>query len=450
MANLDTIFKAYDIRGRVPDELDAHTTQLIGRALADFLPAGTVAVGRDMRADSEQLAQAMINGLVQQGRIVLNLGQITSDMMYFVIGDMKLAGGAMITASHNAAGYNGVKLTGAGVVPIGQGSGLEKIKASINDNDFLKSNQPGHVDEINRITDFVSHAITVAEQNFGKLSSLNIGYDAGNGMAGIFVDALRQSTPLTIEGLYLELDGSFPNHPANPMVEQNLAALEKLEIKDHLQAGVAFDGDGDRAFLVDEQGKVLSASILGSLLAAETLKRHPGAKIIYSALCSHIVPETITANGGEPVISRVGHTFIKAKMKEFNAILGIEHSGHFYFADNYEADSGLIAALSALGILSNSNMVLSQLCAPYRKYFDSGEINFPAQDMTALLQMLQQKYADAQLSQIDGLSVEYSDWWFNVRPSNTEPVARLNIEAISSQLLEEKLKELKNELKILS
>jgi len=448
MADLDTIFKAYDIRGRVPEELDAPTVRAVGQALAGFLPAGSVAVGRDMRSDSSELADALIAGLIAQGRDVLDIGQCTSDMIYYAVGAITsatgrpLAGGAMITASHIGAGTNGIKLTGAGVVPIGADSGLLDIKAAVAAGKFTPADHPGAVIKRDITEGFVRHILQIAQGDFGAIKPLRIGYDAGNGMAGIFVPLLQQVTPLQIEGLYLEPDGSFPNHPANPLIEANLAALKQLDIRDHLAAGVAFDGDGDRAFLVDERGAVISASLLACLLIGPLLARHPGAKVITTPTISRIVPETVTALGGVPIVCRVGGAFIKAKMREVDAVFGLEEAGHFYFADNFRADSGLLAALSALAILSQSGQPLSQLIAPFRKYHDSGEQNFTVADAPALLRKLWQHYADGTASEIDGLSISYPDWWFNIRTSNTEPVVRLNVEATTAELLSTKTTEL--------
>lgn len=444
--NLDTIFKAYDIRGRVPDELDAATARAVGQALAGFLPAGQVVVGRDMRADSAELAEALIGGLTAQGRDVLDIGQCTSDMIYYAVGAITsatgrpIAGGAMITASHLGAGSNGIKLTGPRVAPIGADSGLANIKAAVAAGQFALDDSTGRAITKRNITDdFVRHVVQIAQRNFGDITAQHIGYDAGNGMAGIFVEPLRQQTPLQIEGLYLEPDGSFPNHPANPAVEQNLAALRQLDIRDHLVAGVAFDGDGDRAFLVDEHGQILSASQLGCLIISRLLQQpqhlHRNAKIIYTPTVSRIVPETIAALGGMPIICRVGHSFIKAKMHEVDAIFGLEEAGHFYFADNFGADSGLLVALSGLAILSQSQSPLSDLVASYRTYHDSGELNFAVRDVPALMRALWQQYSDGEVSEVDGLSISYPDWWFNVRASNTEPIIRLNVEATSAAIL---------------
>ena len=435
----EDIFKAYDIRGKVPAELTPEVVEGVGRALADYLPEGIVAVGHDMRNDSSQLATAMIAGLTKQGREVMDIGQVASDMIYFVVGKYDLAGGAMITASHNPGEYNGIKLTGKGVAPIGIESGLEDIKQKVLSDDFKQSASIGTITKKDVMSEWVQHALDLA----GQLKPMKVGADAGNGMAGPVVGQLMAKTELQIDGLYLDPDGSFPNHPANPLVEENLADLQKLVVDKQLQVGVAFDGDGDRAFLVDEKGEVVTGSVLGALIAREILELHPGATILHNAICSHIVPDTITALGGKAIKTKVGHSFIKAKMKETGALFAAEHSGHFYFADNYRADSGLVAALKAFHILGQKDLPASEQFAPFRKrYTQSGEINSEVRDAAAVLVLLKNKYSDGEQDELDGLTVEYKDWWFNVRASNTEPVIRLNVESHDADLVKAKTDEL--------
>jgi len=434
----ESIFKAYDIRGKVPAELTDDVAEAVGRALADFLPEGKVAVGRDMRPDSEQLSDAISAGLMEQGRDVVDLGQITSDMMYFAVGKYNFAGGAMVTASHNPGEYNGIKLTGKGVVPIGEKTGLMHIKKALIEDRFKASSDSGSKEEMNILTDWVAHALTFAP----NLKNLKIGIDAGNGMGGIIVPELRKDTQLDIHGLYLELDGTFPNHPANPLVFENLKDLIALVKSEKLDCGIAFDGDGDRAILIDENGEVVSGSILGALLAERFLSENPGSTILYNAITSRMVPEIVDEMDGKAYRTKVGHSFIKADMRKYDAVFACEHSGHYYFKKNYYADSGLIAALSTLDIISKTGKKLSDLCKPLReRYSDSGEINFEVSNKNKAIEAMASHFSDGRHDRLDGLTINYADWWLNLRPSNTEPLLRLNIEAKTIELLKLKLSE---------
>lgn len=434
-----SIFKAYDIRGKVPDELTPQVARAVGRALADFLPAGEIALGRDMRPDSSELASAISAGLIEQGRVVVDLGLITSDMMYYAVGQYGFAGGAMVTASHNPGEYNGIKLTAKGVAPIGEASGLQVIKQTIIDDSYKPALAGGSVRLIDILDGWVEHALTFAP----NLAALKVGIDAGNGMGGIIVPELQKLTKLIISGLYLELDGTFPNHPANPLAFENLKDLIELVKANQLDCGIAFDGDGDRAFMIDENAEVVSASVLGAILSQHFLKLSPGATILYNAITSRIVPETIASAGGQAIRTKVGHSFIKAEMRQHGAVFACEHSGHFYFQDNYNADSGLIAALCVLDIISSSGKKLSELCQPFReKYVDSGEINFEVSDKAKTIALVSEHYSDGQTDNLDGTTISYPDWWFNLRPSNTEPLLRLNIEAKNQQTLKQQLEDI--------
>lgn len=429
----ENIFGAYDIRGKVPTELTPEVAQNIGRAMADYVPKGQIALGRDMRPDSEQLSNSVAEGLIRQGREVVDLGQITSDMMYFAVGNYGFAGGAMITASHNPGEYNGLKLTNKGVVPIMGDQGLEQIKKALVDDDYRAATAVGSITNRNILSDWVDHALKFAP----NLEPLHIGFDAGNGMAGILPEVLGKKTPLDIEGLYLELDGTFPNHMANPLIFENLADLITLVKSKKLACGVAFDGDGDRAFFVDENGMPVSGSVLGALLITKILRENPGATILYNAICSRIVPETIEVLGGKGIRTRVGHGFIKAEMHKHKAVFACEHSGHFYFRDNYNADSGLIPALMGLSVLSESNKPLSKLVQAFRdQYVESGEINFEVTDKDNVITKVIQAYSDGEIDYLDGLTINYPDWWLNVRPSQNEPLLRLNVESRDKGILE--------------
>lgn len=437
MESLDSIFLAYDVRGRVGIDLTNQVSRNIGKALADWLPStGSVAVGYDMRPDSKDLADNLINGLIEQGRNVVNIGQVTSDMIYFAVGNLKLAGGAMITASHNPGEYNGIKLCREEAKPIGQETGLFEIRDLIKTANFKTDTSDATVSEHDITEDWIQHVLSFI--NPDELKPLRIAVDAGNGMAGKIFPELEPYVPFEVEEMYFELDGTFPNHIANPLVPENLADLKKVVVENNYDLGVAFDGDGDRAVLVDERGEALSGTVMTALLAKYFLDRQPGSNIIYNAICGRIVPETITQNGGKGYRSRVGHSFIKADMRSQNAVFAGEHSGHYYFRDNFMADSGLLAATIALYIISQSGQKLSELVAPYRSaYQQISEQNFEVNDKQAIIDKLANDFSDGQQDQLDGLTVNYTDSWFNVRPSNTEPLLRLNAEARTKELLDE-------------
>ncbi len=424
------IFKAYDIRGLVPDELTVELAYSVGVALADFLPdEGPVGVGRDMRPDSAELAEHVRAGLIAQGRDVVDIGQVTSDMIYFAVGKYDLAGGAMITASHNPGQYNGIKMCGKAARPIGIETGLATIRDAIAADDFKEPTRIGQIAQKDIVDAWVDHSLGFVDVD--KWPPYKIAVDAGNGMAGAIIPHLHGKTPLEVTPMYFELDGTFPNHPANPLVPEGTADLRARVKADKLDFGVAFDGDGDRAFLVDELGNLVTGGQMSAMLAAAFLAKFPGANIVYDARNSHTVPEVITELGGKPVISKVGHSNIKAVMREADAPFGGEFSGHYYFRDNYYADSGLIGALAAIDVLAKSGKKLSELAAEYSHYASSGEINSKVEDPAGKIEELVKKYEDGNQDRLDGLSVNYPTWWFNVRGSNTEPLLRLNVEAKS-------------------
>ena len=442
----ESIFKAYDIRGVVKLELNAEIARAVGRALADLLETpGAVAVGYDMRPASVEYATAVREGLVMQGREVIDIGLVTSDMIYFVVGSLDLAGGAMVTASHNPGQYDGIKLCRRGAAPIGEDTGLAVIEHALKQDEYKAVPAQGKVTKRDITEAWIGHTLTFVEAP--KWPEYKIAVDAGNGMAGLIVPRLEAKIPPKVTEMYFELDGTFPNHVANPLVIENLKAIVATIRDNDLDLGIAFDGDGDRAFLIDEQGDRLSGSVLAAIIAESMLARYPGSTILYNAICSRIVPETILAHGGKAVRTRVGHSFIKAKMREYDAPFAGEHSGHFYFRDNYYADSGLIAALVGVDVLAKSGLKLSELAAKYRKYYNSDEINVAVTDKVAKLEAIKTAYSDGEIDDLDGLTVSYPEWWFNVRPSNTEPVLRLNIEASSTQELKTRTEELLELLK---
>jgi len=428
VGDLASIVKAYDIRGVVPDELDEGVAEAVGAAFAKVTGAGTILTMHDMRASSGPLADAFGRGVVAQGAQVLAAGLGSTDMVYYGSGDLGIPG-AMVTASHNPAQYNGIKLCRAGARPVGIETGLKDIKdlaertlppapvrGSITRVDLL----PGYADYLTKLVDI------------SAIRPLTVAVDAGNGMAGHTVPKVFEGLPLTVIPLYFELDGTFPNHEANPIDPENLRDLQRAVVEHHADIGLAFDGDADRCFVVDERGQAVSPSVLTALIAARELAREPGATIIHNLITSRAVPEIIAERGGTPVRTRVGHSFIKAKMAERAAVFGGEHSGHFYFRDFWFADSGMLAALHTLAALGGQVKPLSQLMAEYSRYCASGEINSEVSDQAEATARVKRAFASrpgVSTDELDGLTVTAGQWWFNLRPSNTEPLLRLNVEA---------------------
>lgn len=436
-AILDRIFKAYDVRGKVGSELNSTTVTAIGQAFADWLPKeGIVAVGRDMRPDSAELARAIIEGLTKQGREVWDIGEVTSDMIYFAVGNYQLAGGAVITASHNPGEYNGIKFCREEAKPVGEESGLYEVRDAALAGNFATPTEPGIVQTKDIVEDWIAHTLSFIDTT--NLRPLKVAVDAGNGMAGKIFPELEPYVPFEVEEMYFELDGTFPNHIANPLEPKNLVDLQKVIAAKKCDVGIAFDGDGDRAVLMDEKGEVLTGTVMTALLAQYFLDKSPGATVLHNAICGRAAIEAITSKGGKAVRTRVGHSFIKAEMRTHSAVFGGEHSGHYYFKDNFMADSGLIAAVIGLYILSSSNQTLSSLVAPYRKaYIQIPETNFEVSDKKAALEIIAKTFTDGEQDGLDGLTVGYDDAWFNVRPSNTEPLLRLNAEAKTKDRLDE-------------
>ncbi|MDQ3785276.1 MAG: phosphomannomutase/phosphoglucomutase [Actinomycetota bacterium] len=437
--DLTAIFKAYDIRGVYPDELDEEVARCIGVAFAAFVESDRLAVGRDMRASSPSLAEAFTEGVTAAGVDVLDLGLVSTDACYFASGHFDVPA-AMFTASHNPARYNGLKLCRAEAVPIGVESGLAEIRKSAESADSIPRESPqGTVEEVDILEEYASHCRSFVDEE--ALKPLKVAIDAGNGMAGVTVPVTFAPLPFEVEPLYFDLDGTFPNHPANPIEEANLADLQQLVRDKGCDVGIAFDGDADRIFLVDEKGELVSGSLTTAMVAERVLKKYPGQSIIYNLICSWAVPEVIEENGGKPIRSRVGHSYIKALMAETGAAFAGEHSGHYYFRDNYRADSGMIAALLVLEGMSVASMALSESLEPFRRYYASGEINSEVDAQEGMIEELAEAYGDGKLDRTDGLTAEFEDWWFNARPSNTEPLLRLNLEARTKSLKDDKVKE---------
>ena len=439
MKPLGQIFKAYDIRGIYPDDLDEEVARRVGSAFAEFTDASRVVIGRDCRLSSPSLTEAFAEGVTGRGADVVDIGLATTDMLYLASGRLDIPG-AMFTASHNPPEWNGMKLCRAGAAPVGEDSGLMEVR------DLAERDQPplaaarGSVTQQDMVEEYIDHVLSFVDAD--AMAPLTVVADAANGMAALVLPRIAERLPIKLVGLYMELDGTFPNHPADPIQPENQADLRKAVLEHGADVGLAFDGDADRVFVVDESAEGVSGSLITALVAEAMLEREPGGKILHNVICSWVVPEVVRERGGEAIRTRVGHSLIKKVMAETGAIFGGEHSGHYYFRDHYRADSGLIAALVILERLSQSGGAMSRLLAPYRRYFDSGEINSKVEDASWSIERIAKAYGDGRQDRLDGLSVEYDDWWFNVRPSNTEPLLRLNIEAKTEELLDLKTREL--------
>jgi phosphomannomutase len=434
--NLKNIFKAYDVRGRVGSELNSDSVQNMGQALGLWLPqTGIVAVGRDMRPDSAELASAMIEGLRAQGRDVWDIGEVTSDMIYFAVGEFGLAGGAMITASHNPGDYNGIKFCHEEAKPIGEESGLLEIRDLTLAADFPTDASLGNVTKKDVTEDWITHVLSFVDAD--KLRPLKIAVDAGNGMAGKIFPELEPHVPFIVDEMYFELDGTFPNHIANPLIPENIVDLQNKVLEQKLDAGIAFDGDGDRAVVVDEKGVPLTGTVVTALLAEYFLDKEPGSTVLFNAICGRAALDVIERKKGVGIRTRVGHSFIKGDMRKHNAIFAGEHSGHYYFRDNFMADSGIIAAIIVLYILGRNKKPLSELVQKYREaYVQISETNFEVNDKQATIAAIAEAFTNETQDTLDGLTVNFADAWFNVRPSNTEPVLRFNAEAKTQEQLD--------------
>ena len=429
MSDLDKIFKAYDIRGVVPDELDEGVAEQVGAAFVRLTNAKSIVTLHDMRASSAPLAEALGRGATSQGADVIHGGLGSTDMVYYASGSLDMPG-AMITASHNPARYNGIKLCKAGAKPVGIETGLAEVKAMVANGVAGYDGEPGTTTSRDLLPGYAEYLKKLVD--LSGIRPLKVAVDAGNGMAGHTVPVVFEGLPITLIALYFELDGTFPHHEANPIDPANLRDLQQAVKDSNADIGLAFDGDADRCFVVDERGEIVSPSVLAALIATRELAREPGATVIHNLITSRAVPEIITEHGGSPVRTRVGHSFIKAKMAETNAVFGGEHSGHFYFRDFWFADSGMLAALHVLAALGHDNRPLSAMLQDFSRYAASGEVNSEVADQAATTAKVKDIYSErpgVTLDELDGLTVMGDDWWFNIRPSNTEPLLRLNVEA---------------------
>ena len=453
MSPLDPIFKAYDVRGTVPDQLDERLSEAIGVGFAEFAREEAVArgtgvdqvmVARDMRPSGVGLADAFAAGVTSRGLDVVDVGLASTDMLYFASGSRD-APGAMFTASHNPAGYNGIKFCLSGARPVGQDTGLDRIKSVAEEHlagAIPPSGARGARSSVDLLEAFAAHVRSFVDLD--ALAPLSVVADTANGMGGLVVPAVFDSLPFRLEVLYGELDGTFPNHPADPIQPANTADLRARVVEVGADVGLAFDGDADRVFLVDETGSGLSGSTTTAIIAAGVLDKHPGETVIHNLICSKAVPEVVREHGGTPVRTRVGHSFIKQVMAETGAVFGGEHSAHYYFRDNFRADSGLIAALVVLEQMSITGLALSELRRPFERYAASGEINTQVEDPLAVIEVVASRYSELDQDRTDGLTVDGGDWWFNLRPSNTEPLLRLNLEAADADACAEKVAEVQS------
>ena len=433
------IFKAYDIRGLVPEEINTETAFRIGNAVARYLKAKNIVVGRDMRIHSPEICQAAIRGINQAGVEVVDIGLCTTPALYYADGAGRHGGALMVTASHNPPQYNGFKLCREEAVPMSYETGIEEIEIIFNQNKIYRADRPGRLLRKDMSQEYVKHVLGFVQ----FIKPLTVVADAGNGMAGKYLPSLFKELPCRLEPLYFELDGTFPNHDADPLKEENLADLKARVRETQADLGVAFDGDGDRVAFVDENGQTVSNDLTAALIAREVLNSWPGSVVVYDLRSSMVVAEEIKKWGGQPLESRVGHSYIKQLMRERNAVFGGELSGHYYFRENFFADSGLIALIKVLNLISSQDEPFSELVRPLRRYWAGGEINFRVLDKEAKIEEIAKIFSDGEVYFLDGVSVRYPDWWFNVRQSNTEPLLRLNLEARTQSMMEEGLKRLR-------
>ncbi|HUV40635.1 MAG TPA: phosphomannomutase/phosphoglucomutase [Sedimentisphaerales bacterium] len=449
-----TIFKAYDIRGVYPDQINEEDAWKIGCASARFLRSmlhgykrglansQAVCVGRDMRTHSEPLVRALIKGITTSGANVIDIGMIDTPQMYFAINHLGTCGGIQVTASHNPAKYNGFKVSGQDARPVGLDTGLKDIEHIATAMLHTKGRPTGSVEKTDLTDAYKTHVLKFLQPT---VKDLKIAVDASNGMAGKMVPAVFGSLPIEIVPLNFEHKGTFQHEP-NPLVEENLAQLKKVVVEQNCDFGVCFDGDADRLMMVDEKGSTISCDLITALMVPYFLKTDPGSVVVYDLRSSLVVPEEILANHGTPRRERVGHAFMKKALRDSHAVFGGELSGHFYYRDNYNTDSGMITLVHVLNIVSAAQVLVSRLIEPLRRYCSSGELNFRVNDKKAAVRDLAKKYSTGDTDELDGITVRYKEWWFNCRPSNTEPLLRLNIEAKTKELLEQKLAEFKNHL----
>jgi phosphomannomutase len=432
------VFKAYDVRGIYPAELDEEGAYAIGRAYVEQFEPNKIAVGRDMRLSSPSMADAVIRGASEGGAEVLDVGLVGTEMLYFAVGELGLDGGVDVTASHNPKEYTGVKIVRRGAMPVGGDSGLLDIRDRALAITDTRESEAVSAEKVDIYPAFVDKVLSFIDPEAVK--PLNVVIDAANGMAGAMLPPILERLPINAVRCFFEPDGSFPNHAPNPLLPENRAFIMSKVLEEKADLGIAFDGDADRCFFVDDKGEFAPGDFVTALLAESMLEKEPGAKIIYDVRASWAVPDTIESAGGIPLVNRVGHAFIKQRMREDHALFGGEVSGHYYFRDFHQADSGTIPALLMLELVSKRGRPLSEILRPFReRYFITGELNTPVTDVALKLQELKEHFAaQGEISHLDGISVTAKDWHLNVRPSNTEPLLRLNLEALDPELMERK------------
>jgi phosphomannomutase len=429
-----SIFKAYDVRGLHPSQLDAEVARRIGRAFVDYLGARRIVVGRDARLSSPELSEAFVRGASSQGSQVTDIGVVGTDMMYFYAAKNDLDGGAIITASHNPKEWNGIKMVRKGALALSGDAGIKEIREAILAGryaDTPAATGPAPTHQTIR-EDYARHCLSFID--VAKVRPLKVVLDTGNGMGAIGAEAVLKELPLKQSRMYFEVDGTFPNHPADPLVEENRREIMERVVAEHADLGIAWDGDADRCFFIDDTGQFVPGDFVTTLLGEAFCRKQPGSRIVYDVRASRAVADRVAAAGGTALMHRVGHAFIKRRMRDENAVFGGEVSGHFYFRENYFADNGMIPALLMLEYLGVAGRPLSAILAPLRRrYHLSGEINSKVKDVEGAVHRLEERFKDGRITKLDGLSVDYDDWHFNVRPSNTEPLLRLNLEAYSEE-----------------
>jgi len=433
------VFKAYDVRGVYPTELDEEGAYAVGRAYVEHFEPRRIAVGRDMRVSSPSMQRAVMEGAADEGADVLDLGLVGTEMVYFAVGELGLEGGVAVTASHNPKDYTGMKIVRRGALPVGGDSGLLDVRDRAVQVALSHKVEPrGSIEPYDVWPAYVDRVLSFIDVS--EVKPLRVVVDAANGMAGVMLPPVLERLPIDARTFYFEPDGTFPNHEPNPLLPENREFIVAKTLEEDADLGVAFDGDADRCFFVDDGGEFVPGDFVTALLAESVLEKQPAAKIIYDVRASWAVPDTIERAGGEPLINRVGHAFIKHRMRKEDALFGGEVSGHYYFRDFSQADSGVVPFLLMLELISKRGQKLSELLRPYRdRYFLTGEINTPVADVPLKLQELKERFGpEGRVSHLDGVSVDSDDWHFNVRPSNTEPLLRLNLEARSKELMERK------------
>lgn len=428
------IFKAYDIRGIYPEQINEEIMEKTGRAFADFIEGDNIAVGYDMRLSSESLFEAFAKGIIKQGKNVLDFGLTSTPMSYFAVNHLKADGCAMITASHNPKEYNGAKFTREKAIPISGDTGIKEIEEKVKNDDFKDIERQGQIIKKDIKEAYKKHLLSFLED----VKGLKIVVDGSNGMGSQDFTFIKDNLDIDIVSLFMDIDGSFPGHDPNPWKEGASNKLKQTVLDENADLGIVFDGDADRVFFVDDKGDMLSSDYITALIAEEILKHNPGEKILYDLRSSWIVPEIIQHNNGKHKMCRVGHAFIKEQLRQEDSIFAGELSGHFYFRDNFYTDSGIIAAIWILNYLSGKDKKISELIKPLKRYYASGEINSKVEDKQKKMDELKEKYGDGKVSLLDGVRIDFDDWWFNVRPSNTEPLLRLNLEAKSEDLMKKK------------